>query len=111
MDSIEFEVRREFLEGEEVLESLSQKDRDKVETVINSLAKDPWARGFSPKLIDDRTLKITVPVKDDEISVLVEVDIFESTVDLIEIKRRGRFKTAFDWIAGLAKFEPGHNHD
>jgi hypothetical protein len=111
MDNINYKVRREFREGEEVLESLSKEDRGKVELFIESLAKDPWARRFSPERIGDCTLKITIQVEDDEISLFVEVNAFRSTVDLIQIKRRGRFKRASDWMAGLVKFEPRQNHD
>jgi hypothetical protein len=34
------------------------------------------------------------------------VDVYESLVDLIQIKRRGAFKKAGDWLGGLLKFEP-----
>jgi hypothetical protein len=106
MDRMDYEVRREFVEGEEVLNSLSEEDRGNVEFAISSLTKDPWAKRYGPKQIDDKTVKIIIPVNDDDITVIFEVDIFESTVDLIEIKRRGRFKAAVDWIAGLGRFEP-----
>lgn len=106
MDNKSYEVRRHFVEGEELLLSLSDTDRRKVESAIEGLAKDPWPKQFSAKPLGDRTVKIAVPIEDDEITVLYEVDVYESTIDLIKIKPRGDFKKAGDWLAGLIRFEP-----
>jgi hypothetical protein len=106
MDNKNYEIRRDYLEGEELLLSLSDVDRQKVELAIGILAKDPWPKQFSAKEVGGETLKITVPIEDDEIAVLYEVDIYESRIDLITIKRRGPFKKAAEWLAGLMKFEP-----
>jgi mRNA-degrading endonuclease RelE of RelBE toxin-antitoxin system len=107
MDNKDYEIRRDYLEGQEILLSLPEEDQQKVNLVIGSLAKDPWPKQFSAKQIDGRTVRITVPIEDDEIVVIYEVDLFKSTIDLVKIKRRGPFKRAGDWLAGLVKFEPG----
>ena len=101
-----YTVRRDFAGGQDILLSLSESDREKVESAIGSLAKDPWPKRFSAKPLGDKAVKITVPVEDDEITILYEVDVYESLVDLIQIKRRGAFKKAGDWLGGLLKFEP-----
>jgi hypothetical protein len=106
MDNKDYEIRRDYLEGWELLESLRDVDRQKVELAIAGLAKEPWPKGFSAKEAGDETVKITVPVENDELTVLYEVDVYESIVDLIRIKRRGPFKKAGEWLAGLMKFEP-----
>jgi hypothetical protein len=106
MDNQEHEIRRDYLEGQEVLLALPDADREKVEAAIAGLAKDPWPKHFSAKPLDDKAVKITVPVEDDEIAVLYEVDVYESAIDLIKIKRRGPLRKAGDWFAGLMKFEP-----
>ena len=106
MDNKKYQVRQDFAEGKEVLLSLSDGDRETVESAIASLAKDPWPKRFSAKPVGERAAKIMVPVEDDEITVLYDVDVYESVVDLIQIKRRGAFKKAGDWLAGLMKFEP-----
>src|SRR5260370_37606667 len=106
MDNESYAIRRDYAEGQDALLSLPEADREKFESAIAGLAKDPWPKQFSAKELDEKTRKITVPVDDDEITVLYEVDVFESTIDLVKIKRRGPFKRAGDWLAGLAKFEP-----
>lgn len=106
MDNKRYEVRQDFAEGQEVLLSLGEKDREKVEEAIAGLAKDPWPRRFGAKPLGEKTVKITVPVEDDEITILYDVDVYESSVDLIQIKRRGAFKKAGDWLVGLIRFEP-----
>jgi len=106
MDNRNYEIRRDYLEGEELLQSLPDADRQKVELAIAVLAKDPWPKQFSAKPLGDKAVKITVPVEDDEIAVLYEVDVYESTIDLITVKRHGPFRKAADWLAGLVKFEP-----
>jgi hypothetical protein len=106
MDNKNYEIRRDYAEGQDVLESLSPTDRETVESAIAALGKDPWPKQFSAKPLGDKAVKITVPVEDDEISVLYDVDVYESTIDVIRIKRRGRFKKAGDWLGGLMKFEP-----
>jgi len=106
MDNKNYEIRRDDLEGDELPLSLPDADKQKVELAIAGLAKEPWPRQFSAKEVSDGTVKITVPVEDDEITVLYEVDVYESTVDLIRMKRRGPFKKAGEWLAGLMKFEP-----
>jgi hypothetical protein len=106
MDNEGYEIRRDYLEGQELLLSLPDADRQKVELAIAGLAKAPWPKQFSAKEIGDGTIKITVPIEDDEIAVLYEVDVYESTVDLIRIKRRGPFKKVAEWLAGLMRFEP-----
>jgi len=106
MDNKNYEIRRDYLEGQELLLSLPDVDRQKVELAIGGLAKEPWPKEFSARELGDGTVKITVPVEDDEIAVLYDVDIYESTVDLIRIKRRGRFKKGGEWLAGLMRFEP-----
>ncbi len=107
MDNKSYEIRRDDLEGEELLLSLPDVDKQEVELAIAGLAHDPWPKQFSAKELSDGSSKILVPVDDDEITVLYEVDVYESTVDLIKIKRRGLFKKAGKWLAGLVKFEPG----
>ena len=89
-----------------MLGSLAEKDREKVEEAIAGLARDPWPKRFGVKPLGGETVKITVPVEDDEITILYDVDVYESSVDLIQIKRRTAFKKAGDWLAGLIKFEP-----
>lgn len=106
MDNKRYEVREDFVEGRDILLSLSESDRQKVESAIGSLAKDPWPKRFSAKPLGEKTVKITVPVEDDEITVLYGVDVYGASVDLIKIKRRGAFKKAGDWLGGLLKFEP-----
>jgi len=106
MDNRDYEIRRDFVEGEEALLSLSEADRDKVESAIHGLAKDPWPKEFCAKTVGDGAVRITVPIEDDEIAVIYDVDVYESTIDLIKIKQRGPFKKAGDWLAGLMKFEP-----
>src|SRR5258708_3972602 len=106
MDNKNYEIRRDYLEGEELLLSLPDADRQKVGSAIAGLAKEPWPKQFSGKEVGDGTAKFTVPVEDDEITVLYEVDVYESTVELISIKRRGAFKKASEWLTGLMKFEP-----
>lgn len=106
MDNKRYEVREDFVEGRDILLSLSESDREKVESAIGSLAKDPWPKRFSAKPLGEKTVKITVPVEDDEITVLYGVDVYGASVDLIKIKRRGAFKKAGDWLGGLLKFEP-----
>jgi mRNA-degrading endonuclease RelE of RelBE toxin-antitoxin system len=106
MDNKRYEVRHDFAEGLEVLGSLAEKDREKVEEAIASLAKDPWPKRFEAKPLGGETVKITVPVEDDEITILYDVNVYESSVDIIRIKRRTAFKKAGDWLAGLMKFEP-----
>ena len=106
MDNKNYEIRHDFAEGKDVLLSLSQADREKVESAIADLAKDPWPKHFSAKPLGDKGVKITVPVEGDEITVLYDVDVYESTIDLMKIKRRGRFKKTAGWLAGLTKFEP-----
>lgn len=114
MDNRDYEIRRDYLEGEELLLSLPDADRQRVEFAIAGLAEDPWPKRFSAKEVGDGIVKITVPVEDDEIAVKYEVDAYESTVDLIRIERRGPRKKTFEWLAGLIewlagliKFEPG----
>jgi mRNA-degrading endonuclease RelE of RelBE toxin-antitoxin system len=104
MDNKEYEIRRDFMEGVEVLRSLADEDREQVEVAIADLAKNPW-----PRRVKAGTQKITIPTEDDEIVVLYEVNIFQSTVDLVKIKKRGPFKRAGEWLAGLTKFEPKGN--
>jgi|SRR5579863_7040978 len=106
MDNKNYEIRRDYLEGEELLLSLPDADRQKVELAIAGLAKEPWPKQFSAKEASDGTVKITVPLEDDEIAVLYEVDVYESTVDLIRVKRRGPVKKLGGWLTGLLKFEP-----
>jgi mRNA-degrading endonuclease RelE of RelBE toxin-antitoxin system len=106
MDNKRYEARQDFLEGRDILLSLSESDREKVETAIGSLAKDPWPKRFSAKPLGDKTVKIVVPVEGDEITILYDVDVYESSIDLIQVKRRGAFKKAGDWLGGLLKFEP-----
>jgi hypothetical protein len=107
MDNKQYEVRRDYAEGEqEVLLSLSEGDRHKVEAAVAALAQDPWPKQFCARPLGDKAVKITVPVEDDEIAVLYDVDVYKSTIDLITIKRRGRFKKAGEWLAGLMTFEP-----
>jgi|SRR5215469_7376776 len=106
MDNKRYEVRQDFAEGREVLGSLAEKDRERVEEAIASLAKDPWPKRFGAKPLGGQTVKITVPVEDDEITILYDADVYESSVDLIKIKRRGASKKAADWLAGLMRFEP-----
>ena len=106
MDNKEYEIRRDFTDGEEVLFSLSSEDRETVESAIALLKREPWPKQFSAKPLGQKTVKITVPLENDEITVLYEVDVYKSTVDVIKIKRRGLFKKAGEWLAGLTKFEP-----
>jgi hypothetical protein len=106
MDNKNYEIRRDYVEGQEVLLALLETDRVKVESALAVLANDPWPRQFSAKQLGENVVKITVPVEDDEIVVLYDVDVYESTIDLITIKRRGPFKKASDWLTGLVKFEP-----
>ena len=106
MDNKRYEVRQGFAEGLEVLGSLAEKDREKAEEAIASLAKDPWPKRFGAKPLGGETVKITVPVEDDEITVLYDVNVYESSVEIIQIKRRAAFKKAGDWLAGLMRFEP-----
>jgi hypothetical protein len=106
MDNKRYEVRQDSAEGQEVLLSLAAKDREKVDEAIASLAKDPWPKRFAAKPLGEKTVKIMVPVEDDEITILYEVDVYESAVDLMKIKQRGTFKKAGAWLAGLVKFEP-----
>jgi hypothetical protein len=106
MDNRNYEIRRDYVEGQDVLLSLSEQDRAKVESAIAVLAQDPWPKQFSAKPLGDKAVKITIPVDDNEIAVLYDVDVYESTIDLITIKRHGPFKKAGDWLAGLVKFEP-----
>jgi hypothetical protein len=106
MDNRNYEIRRDYLEGQELLLSLPDADRQKVESAIAGLAREPWPKQFSAKEVGHGTVKITVPVEDDEIAVLYEVNVYESTVNLIRIKRRGSFKKAGEWLAGLMRFEP-----
>jgi len=106
MDNKRYEVRQDFTAGHEVMGSLAEKDREKVEEAINSLARDPWPKRFGAKPLGGKTVKMTVPVEDDEITILYDVDVYESSVDLIQIKCRGAFKKAGDWLAGLMRFEP-----
>lgn len=106
MDNKQYEIRRDFTDGEEVLFSLSSEDRETVESAIALLKREPWPKQFSAKPLGQKTVKIMVPLEDDEITVLYEVDVYKSTVDVIKIKRRGLFKKAGEWLAGLTKFEP-----
>lgn len=106
MDNKNYEVRQDFAEGQEVLLSLAEKDREKVEEAIASLARDPWPKRFGARRLGEKAVRITVAVEDDEITILYDVDVYESSVDLIKIKRRGAFKKAGDWLAGLMNFEP-----
>jgi hypothetical protein len=107
MDNKDYEVRRDYLQGGELLLALPDADRQKVESAIAGLAKEPWPKQFSARQVDQATVKIIVPVEDDEIAVIYEIDVFESTIDLVNLKRRGPFKRVGDWLAGLTKFEPG----
>lgn len=107
MDNTSYEVRREFLDGEDVLLSLSEEDRQRVESAIGILTTNPWPKQFGLEQIDERSFKITLPVEGDEIAVIYEVDVFEATVDLVQIKRLGLFRKALEWLSGLADFEPG----
>jgi hypothetical protein len=106
MDNKNYEIRRDYAEGQNILLALPPADQAKVEAAIAILATDPWPREFSAKPLGDKAVKITVPVEDDEIALLYEVDVYESKIDLITIKRRGAFKRAGGWLAGLMKFEP-----
>lgn len=106
MDNNSYEIRRDFAQGMEVLLSLSDEDRGKVEAAIAFLAKEPWPKQFSAKPLGDKAVKITVPVDDDEIAVLYEVDVYLETIDIICIKRRGFRRKAGEWLAGLVRFEP-----
>lgn len=106
MDNKRYEVRQDFAEGQDVLLALPEKDRERVEEVIGSLAREPWPKRFGARGLGEKTVKITVPVEDDEITILYDVDVYKSSVDIIKIKRRGTFKKAGDWLGGLLKFEP-----
>jgi hypothetical protein len=106
MDNKRYEVRQDFVEGLEVLGSLTERDREKVEEAIASRAKDPWPKRFGANPLGGETVRITVPIEDDEITILYDVDVYESLVDIIQIKRRTAFKRAGDWLAGLMRFEP-----
>jgi mRNA-degrading endonuclease RelE of RelBE toxin-antitoxin system len=109
MDNKDYEIRSDFAEGAEVLSSLSRENRDAVQSAIARLAKEPWPEQFSAKPLGGQTVKITVPVDDDEIVVLYDVDVYKSTIDIIRIKQRGTFQKAGEWLAGLVKFEPKGN--
>jgi hypothetical protein len=106
MDNTPLEIRRDFLDGEDVLLSLSAGDREKVELAIASRAQSPSEPQFDLKDAEN-TFKISVPIENDEITVIYEIDLDEGILDLVQIKRRGRFKKAWDWLSGLANFEPG----
>lgn len=106
MNNKNYEIRDDFLEGQEVLIALSDADREKVKSAITLLATDPWPRQYSAKPLREKAAKITVPVEDDEIAVLYDVDVYLETIDLIRIKKRGRYKKAGEWLSGLLNFEP-----
>lgn len=106
MDNHEYELRRDFAQGEEVLLSLGEEDRRKVGAAIALLAKEPWPKQFSAKPLGDKAVKIIIPVEDDEIAVLYEFDVYLEIIDIIRIKRRGFYKKAADWLGGLIRFEP-----
>lgn len=106
MDNTSYEIRREFLDGGDLLLSLSEEDRGKIDLAIGSLAKNPLAKLFALKQIDERSFKITVPIENDEIIVMYEVDFIEGTIDLVQIKRQGLIKKALKWLSVLTDFEP-----
>jgi hypothetical protein len=107
MDNTSYEIRCEFLDGRDLLLSLSEEDRRKIDLAIGSLAKNPLAKLFGLKQIDERSYKITVPIGNDEIIVMYEVDPIEGIIDLVQIKRQGPIKKALKWLSGLTDFEPG----
>jgi hypothetical protein len=106
MDNKRYEVRQDFVEGLDVLASLAERDREKVEEAIAGLAKDPWPKRFGASPLGGETVRITVPVEDDEITILYDANVYESSIDIMQIKRRTAFKRAGNWLAGLMKFEP-----
>lgn len=91
MDNQEYEIPWDFAEGQEVLDALSSDDRETVDAAIRGLAKNPWPKQFSAKPQGEKAVKITVPIRDDEITVLYDVDVYKATIDIGKIKPRGTF--------------------
>jgi hypothetical protein len=106
MNNKTYEIRRDYADGQEVLHSLSKADRAKVESAIAGLATEPMPQEFSAKSCGGGDTKMTIPVEDDVITVLYEVNFFKATVDIVRIERRGPLAKAVEWLAGLTKFEP-----
>jgi len=108
MDNKDYTLRWEFVEGAEILTSMPDADRQKVEQAIDALVKNPWPKEFGAKQLDGGKGKFTVRTEDedDEITVLYRVNVFESTIELVRVKRRGLFRKTGEWLAGLTQFKP-----
>jgi hypothetical protein len=105
MDNPIYQVRRDYLDGNDVLDSLSPADKRKVEAAIADLAKNRVHKTYRLTQIDDHSFKFTVPVKDDEICLIYEVNYTDHIIDLAKIKRSS-FRKALKYLAGLLDFSP-----
>lgn len=106
MDNREWEIRKDYAKGQDVLAALSEADRAKVNGAIDGLKGNPWPKGHGAKEVGENRGRISVPVDDDEITILYKVDGIEQKIDIVTIKRRGAIRRATEWLVGLTKFEP-----
>jgi hypothetical protein len=97
MNTIQYDVKRDFLAVRFALAELPEQLRLDVAREIERLGIDPRPDGCSN--IDGNVYKIVVS---DEVQVTYEISTNPPVVDLITIKRVGKLRRALD----LLKFKP-----
>jgi hypothetical protein len=105
MNILRNEIVRDYL-PETALGGLPDHSKELVERALHALEENAEPAEYRCEKVEDRTFKISVPVRDGEVSILYDIWQRDRRIVLVDIKDVSRFRKTAKWIEGLLDFGP-----
>lgn len=107
MSNTPYVVHQDYLDTEPAAEALTVKMRKAVDEALAALAVDPRPAAYGCENVRDEVYRIHVPVGAERVEVMYDIDDAARTIDVVRVRRAGRFGGWADALEDLLDFEPG----